>query len=231
MLNSWEKALNEYSYCVKLKNYERASEFSSFFDQSISGDRESTIALEKHFRTNAEDNIEAFFEVIYWKLYTQGGRGEHRTNEIVDFIQKEEITSEELWDSIQKFIESPEKDNLQNIRDMLGLTTPVLAVPLTLVAFANPKKFPMIDNRVASWINENYSDHNANKRNKLTPFKKNYNVLRDNDFDNYLNWIYWSREVAQILTKKTELNWRARDVEMAIFTAQQSDKLHLDVLP
>lgn len=231
MSNSWEKALNEYSYYVNLKDYKRASKFTDFFNKSISGDRESTMAFEKYFQKNAEDNIEVFFEVIYWKLYTQSGRAEHLTNKRVDFIQKEEITSEKLWDTLQKFIESPEKDNLQNIRDMLGFCSPVLAVPLTLVAFANPKKFPMIDNNVADWVNENYCDHNANKRNELTPFKKSSTSLRDNDFDNYLNWVYWSREVAQILTQKTELNWRARDVEMAVFTAQQSDNLNLDVLP
>jgi len=228
MSNSWEKALNEYSYHVNLKDYERASEYSSFFNQSILGDRESTMAFEKRFQKNAEGDIGVFLEVIYWKLYT---KPPYIKNELTKKREKEEISSKELWDSIQKFIESPEKDNLKNIRRKLGFNTKVLAVPLTLVAFANPKKFPMIDKNVADWVNENYSKHNDNRRNDLTRFEKNYSSLRDNDFDNYLNWVDWSREVAQILTKKTELNWRARDVEMAIFTAQQSDKLHLNVLP
>jgi len=58
----------------------------------------------------------------------------------------------------------------------------------------------------------------------------NYTSLRDNDFTNYLHWIAWCRECAQELTDITETRWRARDVEMAVFTAQR-DRTFLNVLP
>ena len=48
----------------------------------------------------------------------------------------------------------------------------------------------------------------------------NSTSLRDNDSQNYLNWIAWCREVAHVLSEKTENEWRTRDVEMAVFTAQ-----------
>jgi len=35
-----------------------------------------------------------------------------------------------------------------------------------------------------------------------------------------LHWIEWCQEVAQVLTTLTEMEWRPRDVEMAVFTAE-----------
>ncbi|GAJ05736.1 unnamed protein product, partial [marine sediment metagenome] len=39
------------------------------------------------------------------------------------------------------------------------------------------------------------------------------------DFDFYLHWVYWARHTAKKLSQQTEMKWRARDVEMAVFTA------------
>ena len=88
----------------------------------------------------------------------------------------------------------------------------------------------MIDNQVADWVNSNASIHNVNRKNKLSLFKKRYTSLRDDDFPNYLNWVAWCQEIAQVLTKLTKEKWRPRDVEMAAFTAQRSG-LTLNVLP
>ena len=54
--------------------------------------------------------------------------------------------------------------------------------------------------------------------------------LQDDDFPNYLNWVNWCQEVAQVLTELTSKQWRARDVEMAVFTAQRNG-MTLNVLP
>jgi hypothetical protein len=82
----------------------------------------------------------------------------------------------------------------------------------------------MVDNQVAKWVNNNFERHNFSKKNKLTPFHMNYTSLRDNDFGNYLNWISWCKEMSYLLTEKTELEWRSRDVEMAVFTSQRVKK-------
>jgi len=232
MPTSWKKALDSYSYPVNLGDYKRASEFPGFFKRKISGNRKSTIEFEDYYRKNAPHRVEVFFEVMYWKLYSLPSKRDRQTETLIRQIREREVTPDKLWESIQRFVENPSKTNLEEIREKLGLSSRVLAVPLTFVAFADPQRFPMIDTHVARWVNSNCASHNVNRKNKLSPFTtlKKYTSLQDNDFPNYLNWVNWCREAAEVLTELTGEKWRARDVEMAVFTAQRN-KMELNVLP
>ena len=226
---SWIKALNSYSYTVSLSCYEHSNRFPNHFDKYITGDRNSTIEFENYFRKNARRSIEVYFEVVFWKLYSQKRIRQGSTTRIVNYMLRERINPELLYNAIKHFVDVPNRQNLQNIRDLLGIKTDVLAIPLTFPAFLNPKKYPMVDNNVARWVNANFTKHNRNRQARLTPFALGYTSLRDNDFRNYLNWVSWCNEIAQILTNKTSIKWRPRDVEMAVFTAKRKD-LELNVL-
>ena len=223
MPNSWIRALSRYSYPVDLGCYHRTQEFPGFFQIPVAGDRESTIAFENHFREKAPQNITAFFEVVFWKLYSQPRIRQGTTDRIVDFILQNDIQSIDLWDAVVQFIENQNVMNLRRIRKKLGLRTNVLAIPLTFPALAYPRKIPMIDNQVARWVNDNITQHNTGRNNDLTQFNLNYTSLRENNFDSYLNWIKWCQETSKILTRSTKNSWRARDVEMAVFTAQREN--------
>jgi hypothetical protein len=91
---------------------------------------------------------------------------------------------------------------------------------LTFPALAYPEKFPMVDKQIAKWVNLNGANHNININFKLIPTS-----LRENDFDNYLNWVAWCREISATLIKRTTIKWRPRDVEMAVFTAHRNNLL------
>ncbi|MEA1924478.1 MAG: hypothetical protein U9M95_01265 [Candidatus Altiarchaeota archaeon] len=227
MPDTWVQALKSYSYPVDLRLYERGYGFPGFFNTLIKGDRYSTIAFEGRFREKGPNELGAFFEVIFWKLYSQEGRRQKGTNRILDFVKEKEVKAGQLWDAVQGFVECQSIRNLINIRKLLGIKSRVLAVPLTLPALASPETLPMIDNQVAKWVNINYRTYSENMQNKLTPFKMNYTSLQQNDFDSYLSWIAWCRETAQILEDSTGKRWRPRDVEMAVFTAKRS-KIDLD---
>jgi hypothetical protein len=169
-------------------------------------------------------NIASFFEVVFWKLYSQPQVHQGSTNRIVDYILTNNIKPMVLWNAVLKFIEVQSLVNLQKIRRLIGINTNVLAIPLTFPALACPEKIPMVDNQIAKWVgaNDNYLIHSANRKNSMTQFRLNYTSLRENDFDNYLNWIAWCQESSRILTRDTKIHWRARDVEMAVFTAQRN---------
>lgn len=229
MPQTWVNALEKYCYPVELSNYEIANDFPGFFERKIEGDRNSTILFENCFCESASNNLAAFFEVIFWKYYSQSSWRQNGTSRIVDFVLQKGITSIDLWDAVQQFVKIQNISNLKRIRDLLGIKTDVLAVPLTLSALANPETIPMIDTRVAKWVNQNGVNHSINRKNQLTPFKMNSTSLRQNDFSNYSNWVMWCQEMAQKLTKLTNMNWRARDVEMAVFTAHRNN-LVLNVL-
>jgi len=228
-MRSWIEALNTYSYPVKLSCYKHYNRFQNYFNKDIIGDRNSTMEFENYFRENARRSIEVYFEVIFWKLYSQVIIRQRRTTEMINNILKLKTKPYELYDAIEAFTINPSKSNLQDLRLLLGIKTDVLAVPLTFVAFFNPEKYPMVDNVVARWVNANHIKHNASRQTKLTPFVSTYRYtsLKEIDFRSYVNWVGWCNEGAQILTDKTSIKWRARDVEMAIFAARNNLQLNV----
>ncbi len=228
MPDSWTRALNLFSYPVDLGCYQRRHEFPGYFEILIAGDRSSTIAFENHFRENAPYNIAAYFEVVFWKLYSLPLVRQGSTDRIADYILYHNVQPMDLWNAVLKFIENQNIENLRRIRGMLGITTKVLATTLTIPALACSDKFTMVDTQVAKWVNEHFAEHNIDRNNNLTPFNFR-GVLRDNDFNNYLNWVAWCRETSKLLTRLNREKWRPRDVEMAVFTAQRN-KLSLNPL-
>lgn len=150
---------------------------------------------------------------------------------MIDKIIERKTKPEELCDAIKVFIINPSKLKLQKLRCLLGIKTNVLAIPLTFVAFFNPEKYPMVDKNITEWVNQNFASHNKNRQAQLTPFVslEQFTSLRDVDFQSYLNWVRWCNETAQILTNGTDIKWRARDVEMAVFTAERND-MELNIL-
>jgi hypothetical protein len=205
----------------------------------ILGNRDSTIEFENYFRENARKSIEVYFEVVFWKLYSQmkfspNQKTRASTKKIMEYIisviQKKGVHQKKLYDAIDYFVALPNLQNLRSFRILLGLKK-ALAIPLTFPAFLDPEHYPMVDRNVAQWVNVNLNEHNRNRQAKLTQFCSLYEkkTLTDDDFRSYLNWVYWCREIAQVLTEKTRMCWRARDVEMAIFTAQRQN-LKLPIL-
>ena len=230
MPQTWITALSRYYYPVDLSGYKRAGEFPGFFTQDIAGDRVSTIQFEDYFRANCAQSVAPYFEVVFWKLYSQPMIRQGTTNRITDHVSEEGVEARQLRCAVDLFIEKPGKANLAVMRALLGLKTDVLATVLTLPAFVDPARYPMVDRQTATWVTANHSNHNRNRMKTLTPFKVRTGVLRDNDFGNYLNWVHWCRETAEVLTDKTDIEWRARDVEMAVFAAARQD-LPLNPLP
>ena len=222
MPHTWKKALNGYFYPVDLCLYDRRLEFPGFFELHIHGNRESTIIFENHFRQLGPHHDEAFFEVVFWKLFSQPNRRKRETDRRVDHVRGHNIAPMALWSTVISFVHEQTVGNLQAIRQHLGIRADVLAIPLTFPALASPETLPMVDRQTAQWVNANHIDHNVHRMHQLTTFNMNYTSLRDNDFPHYLNWVAWCRELAGVLTDRADFHWRPRDVEMAVFTAQRN---------
>jgi len=224
MVESWKYYLSRYDYPVQLWKFELAKQYPQHFDMKIKGDHESTVAFENYFRENMKNSIEVYYEVIFWKYFSQPQFRQVGAGRIVEYIEERGVDAKSMHQAIQDFTKAPSIRNLKNIRRLLGISTRVLAVPLTLVSFYDPISFPMIDNVVAKWVNRNFDEYSQNKTSPLTPFDKKYTSLQDNDFDHYINWKNWCCEMAKVLNEKTNYLWRARDVEMAIFTYERLRK-------
>ena len=231
MPSTWLNALNSYNYQVDLSQYHYAGRFPGFFGQEIQGDRPSTILFEDYFRAN-NGKIQTWYEVVFWKMYSQSGRRDQKTTDVINQLNGQlkntnlpMTTSSQLIAATKAFIDNPDvKDNFENLRKLFRFESSVIAIVATFPAFVNPEKFPIVDTRVAKWIDSHLDFHNKND--PLGPqlvrsyYGKGYStVLTMADFDFYLHWIHWTRYMAEKLSKRTSINWRARDVEMAVFTA------------
>lgn len=233
MTVSWIKALDAYSYPVDLQKYKNAKKFPGFFNGDIIGNRRSTMDFEKYFRKKAPTRIEPYLEVTYWKQYFRDP--DNQTDIRWRQIMERGTTAAELWQVVQQFASEQTVENLQKIWIAFGYSSNVLATPLTFPVLASPETIPMIDMLVAKWVNKNLKQHNINRTCELTPFHiSDSSPLKgtDHNFESYVYWVRWCREVSTVLTDLNSKPWRARDVEMAVYTAERSKgKLDLEPLP
>jgi len=223
MPETWVNALKNYSYPVNLAEYKSARDFPNFFNRQIEGDRDSTMLFEDYFRANIQE-VEVWYEVTFWKLYNQKMWCDRTTTGLVQRLGAElEVTTRKLIPALKSFVNDPDKHAFSHLRKLF-FESSVIATVATFPAFLDPDNFPMVDTRVAKWVNSQLDFHNAKnpnapqlKRSQYSPGKDT--VLGMTDFGFYIDWINWTRYTASKLSQLTKMKWRARDVEMAVFTA------------
>lgn len=225
MPQTWMQALSTYSYPVSLDKYHNAAKFPQYFLQTINGDRSSTIQFENYFRGNCSC-LEPWFEVVFWKMFSQARVADDQTDRIISQLTRPIMTNTAvLLDYADRFLRSESMIDFDRFRKQFKYSTTSIATVATFPAFLYPDNFPMVDTRVAKWVNSQYTIHNAHDRvgPQLVPSAfdngSTSTVLTMEDFDFYLHWIRWTRYMAKKLTVCTGFAWRARDVEMAVFTA------------
>ena len=164
------------------------------------------------------------------KLIEDAGASEELVNQTAQFFgynrqgteEVIEITPARLLDNCWGFIENPSLQSFQAFRDIL-FKTDVIATAATFPAFLKPDDFPMVDRQVARWARENGAVHDyagCGGPTLVTRPDLGERVLTDRDWDFVQSWIEWCRFTAQRLTDLTGCHWRARDAEMAVYTAQ-----------
>ena len=101
----------------------------------------------------------------------------------------------------------------------------VIATAATFPAFLDPYNFPMVDTQVAKWARNNRKDHSYSSVGgpNLREPSNGKGVLFLRHWDFVESWIEWCRYTRDILNESSEpkRKWRARDVEMAVFTVQR----------
>jgi hypothetical protein len=243
LMPEWIRALEEYRYSVILHDYPNADQYQDFFNFPIPiGNRADTVAFETHFRDLAATNIEVWIEVIYWKMYSQKNRRNKITNQVVYHLQANEITPQALLSACENYIDDDTQLNLYVIRQLLGFATDVIAIAATFPAFLRPDLFPMVDTRIAKWVGQNMLTHNNANHNAPQLVRPHYyldrrtTVLTLKDFEFVHSWYRWCKYKANQLSELTPIEWRSRDVEMAVFKAwgnrhEQHPIIELEIIP
>ena len=228
---SWDRSLGKYRYPVNLANFEDASKYPGWFRYDTGeGGPSETKAFEARFKELAPTHLEVWCEVVYWKLYSTPPARNKTTRKVISRLGRlvnpnlgyqEASAAEELWKLCHRYIENPSLDTFQQFRNRL--LDSGIAVAATFPAFIDPHRFPMVDTQVARWAraSRNLHDYSPIGPRLATCPGLGHKRLMDFDWDFVSSWTEWSRFTASKLTALTGREWRARDAEMAVFTAQR----------
>ncbi len=235
----WEKALDKYLYPVNLSRYIDAEKFPNYFKLNIGGDKDSTRQFQAYFKDHAPSEIEVYFEVMYWKMFTIFSQ--NPSQNLINKMVSAKVEPNLIFNKIENFIKNVSLDNLKDFRQLLGMNRDegTLALASVFPAFINPEKFPILDSRVVDWINSNLNKQNVGRISgrALLPFTfgiyqgKPTRSIFDSEFESYRHWILWCQDTAEKIAKITGNPWSARDVEMAVYAAEtKSPRTILEVL-
>ena len=244
--HEWKAVLDSYKYPVDLREYAFRTTHKGWFERTTGkGGREETIAFEEDFRRHAPDALEAWFEVVFWKLASQRQNRNRTTQAIADHLPKH-TTAGELCRTCGEYVhsrsESEARTRFEAFHALFGLRTDSIATVATLPAFMDPNRFAMVDTRIAKWVGVAMHDHNISDPSGVQLVRPKFldsknTVLKMSDFDFMATWIRWCRYNAEKLTRLGNgFTWRARDVEMAVFCAwgekkEKHPKLKLPPIP
>ena len=223
MPHTWKQARDAYCYPVDLRKFTGASKYRGWFKENIKpGDRCRTMAFQDRFRKYGPDNLEAWGEVVFWKNYKRRAAANRITKKNV-FAR--EISAIDLWSKCNDYIKNTDLESFRAFRELL-FETPVVATAATFPAFICPEKFPMVDKQIARWAMKHGAEHSYPGGPALTcvPDLSSGEVLRESHWPFVESWIRWCRFTACKLEILTGETWRARDVEMAVYTAQTAQK-------
>ena len=216
----WHEALDSYSYPVNLRKFSARGRFQGWFDSNLEqGDRSETIQFETRFRECAASHLEPWYEVVFWKMYSQGMARNSKTAEAIGRIGGKQTSASELWERCNEYVQSETKSSFTQFKDLL-VKGDSIAVAFTFVAFSCPSRFPMIDKRIARYVASEapalgFPIDKALKR----YLASGDGVLKLSDWDFVEAWVCWCRDRAARLSAHKRQDWRARDVEMAVFHA------------
>ncbi len=225
MPKTWENALRAYWYPVNLNAFADARCYPGWSNYNLeTGDRRATVQFEDRFRTHAPKAIESWYEVVFWKMFSQRGRSDAKTRDVIGKLQRRAISARTLWQACSEYVKRPSRSAFESFRKLFGFETSAIAVVATFPAFLDPEHFPMVDTRTARWVRDSFEKHNAvdpsGPQLVLPRFPGNgRSVLTMDDWAFVEAWTAWCGHTAGKLQGSSRVEWRARDVEMAVFQA------------
>jgi hypothetical protein len=240
--SEWVQALQGYYYPVDLRTFQSPRPGS--FDFTIQGDRASTMDFEARFRAKASTSLDVWYEVLYWKFYSDPRFRSAHVERARTRIEASGVTADSLWAPCKQVHANLEADPpaareaLRQLNAYFFSGTGIAAA-WTFVAFAYPVDTPMIDSWVADWVFDaphellrtDCGDHLARPSRRFRG-PSGHRTLALSHFETFvLGWIRWTRCLAKKLTAESGQHWRARDVEMAVYRAADKRKAPINLPP
>ena len=95
MRHTWQYALAAYRYSVDFALFGDAANHPGWFDHGTGeGGRAETVKFENRFRQYGPDHLQAWYEVVFRKLFPQLNRRESHTRSVIRCLFGETTASE-----------------------------------------------------------------------------------------------------------------------------------------
>jgi hypothetical protein len=219
-LESWKKSLSKYNWTVDLSNYPYRHIYDGYFNQVVNN--KNTIAFEDRFRSSINsDTFVVASEVCYWKNYGSHTSRDKLTNNLLKLLA-EKNNWIEFKNRLIELASKPTYHNIEFFRMACGQPYG-FATPVTFLSFYNPTLYPMVDKIIGKWWNRNKSTYWKTSASSFFQRSDGWLGLNEQNWTTYLEWTNFCREYSNFLSSKSGEQWRARDVEIAVWEAEKRD--------
>ena len=214
--DGWIAIHNKYNWTVDLSDFRWSRNYPGYFDRII----KNPLELEDKLReaVNSSSSLATIGEVCFWKNYGNSQSRDTLTLRLLEHLQRcdngntftravKELSYTPSW---SKFIA------LQRACNQLS----GFATPLTFLSFYNPLKFPMVDKHIAYWWAANKSVHGYDDAPVFSQIYDGWIQPIPQSWEAYDCWTDFCCYYAKSM-KSCGVDWRARDIEMAVWEAQK----------
>lgn len=221
----WRCAREAFDWKADLSKFRDREEFKGFFDREITPSNLED--FEQAFRDSLSANeFPRAGEVCFWKNFGRNG-------DALALRLLRHLALPENWkafvDGLQRLGEDPTFEHFKTFRracdEKNGFATPV-----TFLAFYRPDRFPMVDQRIADWRAHHSAGLAPAQAQRFSRREDGWIRGTHQSWKAYLEWAKFCRQAGECLSAFDGRPWRARDVEMAVWTAQRNS-LFLPPLP
>jgi hypothetical protein len=220
MPNGWNEAYRSYSWKVDLRHFQKAVDYPGFFNRIIEpGDVK---AFEDRFRAaiNDDGSFVIAGEVCFWKNYGIVGNRDRATQKLLNYL-RDSPNWNTFVQEVKQAVKNPSHANFIALRDACNQPRG-FATPITFLAFYKPTEYPMVDKHIANWWVENNTRHGYGASKIFSQREDGWiqTYSRPQVKQNWNAYIGWKEFCNDYAIK---LNWRARDVEMAVWQASKEN--------
>lgn len=226
MCDRWNEARTGFNWKVDLGHFKRGADYPGFFNRII--EPRDVKTFEDRFRT-AIDGDGSFViagEVCFWKNYGNAQNRDRVTEQLLSHL-KDSAKWNMFVQAVKNVQENPSYNNFIALRDACDQPKG-FATPITFLVFYKPTEYPMVDKHIANWWAENKARHGYGNSEIFSQRKDGWiqtysnSQLRQN-WNAYIDWKKFCNDYIGRIRRRCGWNWRARDVEMAVWEASKNN--------
>lgn len=225
MCEDWDEAHDHYCWEVNLAHFEGARNYPDHFNRVIAST--DVQEFEDDFRAAIDrtGTFQVVGEVCFWKNYGAYQARNRTTQELLTHLENP-INWGQFTQAVKQVATNPSFDNFVRLREACRQPRG-FAVPITFLAFYEPNRYPMVDKHIAQWWALNKGQYGRGASPEFSQrndgwIRADSIVQSKHNWRCYITWAEFCREYALKIARSCGLNWRARDIEIAIWEAQKN---------